>query len=518
VVRLRLALLALALAGAVALAVVLASSSGPEPPATGAAAVVPGDALAYVHVSTDPKRSPVSDALALGPRFPTYPIVAAQMISRLTALVGGGARADFKRDIRPWIGREVALALLNSTGSTAGSELVLDVSRPAAAHAFIARAGAVSDGSYRRTKLYRYRSGSTLAFVGHYLVLGQAASVREAVDASRGVVQSLAASSYYQRAAAGEPADRVIDAYVSSDGVQRLLIPQGGLFAALGALLRQPGLTGATLSVSGSGSTLRVHVHSAFANAGASRAFSPSLGQLLPAGTMLAIDLTEIARAAPRVLDAAASVGIAGQVGPLLTRLGGALHAEGVNISHLESLFSGETSVAIGPTGALIVLTRVENERATSTELANLEIPLSQLFPAPATGSGQVPQFTDRRVDGVTAHQLSLGTGLRLNYAVFRGLLVISTSIDGIAAVAKHLRSLTDEPTYRAAIGNAPSQVTSLVFLDFSQLLDLAERTGLLRGARVHALRPDIGRIRAVGLDSTRGEADSTAELTLEIK
>jgi hypothetical protein len=502
----------------IAAVVVITQGSGAQPPATGAAAVVPADALAYIHVSTDSRRPAVRDARALGPRFPTYPLIAARVISRLTALVGGGAPVDFKRDIRPWLGREVALAFLNSAGSTAGSELVLDVSRRAGARAFLARAGAVPAGSYRGTQLYRYRSGARLAFVKHYLVLGQSASVRDGVDASRGIVGSLATSAVYRSAAAGEPADRVIDAYVSSDGVKRLLTPQGGLFAAAGALIGQPALTGATLSLSASGSAIRLRVHSAFARTSAVSAFSPSLDQLLPAGTILDFDLNAVARTAPRVLAATASIGIAGNVGPLLTRLGGALHAEGVDLGRLESLFSGETSVAVDPRGALIVLTRVKDEQATSTQLANLEVPLSQLFPAPASGSGQVPQFTDRRVDGITAHQLSLGTGLRINYAVFHGLLAISTSLAAIGAVSDHSRALTSEPAYRAALGGAPSQVTSLVFLDFSQLLDLGERTGLLRGARFAALRPDIGQIRAAGLDSTRGEADSTAELTLEIK
>jgi hypothetical protein len=514
----RLVLVSLAVGGMAALAAALTSGSGVEPPATGAAAVVPANALAYVHVSTDAKRSAVKDALALGPRFPSYPLMAAQVIARLSALVGGGAQVDYDRDIRPWLGRELALALLNTSSSTAGSELILDVSRPAVARAFVARAGALPDGTYRGTTLYRYRSGSRLAFVGHYLVLGQGASVRAAIDARTGVVPALASSVDYRSAAAGEPAGRVLDAYVSSDGVQRLLIPQGGLFAALGSLLSQPALTGATLSVSASTSSLSLQVHSAFARAGAPRDFSPSLNQLLPAGTTLALDLTGAPSVAPRVLGAAAAIGIAGQVGPLLARLGGALAGEGVDVGRIESLFSGETSVALGPDGALIVLTRVKNQRSVSAEIANLEVPLSQLFPAPSAGSGQVPQFNDHPIDGVVAHQLSLGTGLQLDYALFRGVLVISTSLDGIGAVAKHARSLTDEPVYRSAVGGAPSQVTSLVFLDFSQLLDLANRTGLLRGARFRALAPDIGRIRAAGLDSTRGEADSTAELTLQIK
>lgn len=499
-------------------AVALTPGSGVQGPATGAAAVVPADVLAYVHVSTDPKRSAVKDALAVGPRFPSYPLLAAHVVARLSALVGGGARVDFDRDIRPWLGREVALALLNTTTSTADSELVVDVSRPTAAHAFVARAGAVGAGSYRGTKLYRYHSGAELAFVSHYLVLGQDAGVRAAVDAASGAAPSLAGSGAYQRAASGEPADRVIDAYVSADGVQRLLIPQGGLLGAAGTLLDQPALTGATLSLSASGDIARLRVHSAFARAGRPRAFAPSLDELLPAGTTLAFDLNDIAGAAPRVLGAAAAVGIAGRIAPLLNRLGGALTAEGVDVGQVESLFARETVVAIDPSGALILLTRVSDQRAVSAEIANLAVPLSQLFPAPASGSGQVSLLSGRSIDGVTAHQLSLGAGVQLNYALFRGLLVISTSLEGIGAVVHHVHSLTGEPGYKAALTDTPSHVTSLVFADFSQLLDLVERTGLLRGGRHLALAPDIGRIRAAGVDSTSGEADSTAELTFQIK
>ena len=501
-----------------ALVLVLTTSAGVEPPATGAATVVPANVLAYVHVSTDSKRSAVRDALAVGPRFPTYPLIAVGVISRLTALIGGGAPVQWDRDIRPWLGREMALALLNTATSNAGSEMVVAVARPAAARAFVMRAGAMADGSYRTTTLYRYRSGATLAFIRHYLVLGQDASVTAAIDAAAGAMPTLASSGDYRSAASGEPADRVLDAYVSSDGVQRLLMPRGGLFAALGTLLAQPALTGAALSLSASGDTAKLYVHSAFARAEPAPGFAPSLDRLLPAGTLLELDVAGARGAAPRVLGAAAQIGIAAQAGPLLRRLGAALAAEGVNIGRVESLFSGETSVAVAPGGALIVLTRVKDTQAASDELANLEVPVTQLFPAPSSGSGQIAQFSEREIDGVTAHELSLGTGVRLDYALFHGLLVISTSLDGIGAVAKHVGSLTTEAGYRTAVSNRPRRVTSLLFLDFSKLLDLAERTEVLRGARFRALSPDIRRISAAGLYSTRGEADSTAELTFEIK
>lgn len=103
---------------------------------------------------------------------------------------------------------------------------------------------------------------------------------------------------------------------------------------------------------------------------------------------------------------------------------------------------------------------------------------LSQLFPAPKQGSGQ---------------------------------------LGGIDAIARHSGSLRNESVYSQTLPGQPRPVTSLVFADFSQLLRLAERTGLVRGATYHALRPDLNRIRAVGLQTARGQEDSTAQITLDI-
>lgn len=534
--RRRLAVPLAVLLAVAAVAVALATSTGEAPPAIGAAAVVPGNALAYLHISTDPARPGVKRALAVAGRLPDYNLFSAEVVSRLTSIASGGSGSvNFAHDVRPWLGKEVALALLDTPTSTAGSLVVLDVRDQAAARTFLQRAGASVSGSYRGVQLYGYRSGTALAFVGHYLVFGQDASVRAAIDVAAGRASSLAANRDYKRAAAGEPADRVLDVYASAAGVQRLLIPQGGLVGALGELLYQPALVGTTISLSGTSEGARMYVHSALnpaiarAGAGQRSTFSPTLADVIPAGSSLMLDVTGLDRIASHVLAAGAAGGVARNLGPLLGRLGAALSSEGVNLQSIESLFSGETALAIGPGSTtpaaggtrspeLIIVTRTPNEGATAAQLANLEVPLSQLFPAPSSGSGQVPEFNQRQVDGVTAHQLSLASGLEFDYAVFHGLVVISTSLSGIGAVATHVHSLVDEKPYQATLGGHPSRVSSLVFLDFTQLLSLAEQTGLFRGARYRALRPDLEKVRAVGLNSTRGEADSTAELFLQIQ
>jgi hypothetical protein len=530
-----LGLAAVVAAGLVAVAVAVSVSSAPGP-ATGAARLVPGDALLYVHVSTDQRRPAVREAIAIARRFPDFPLAELAVLSRLGAILTGasGRQVDFASQVRPWLGREAAFALLNTTTSTAGSLIVLDVGNRARAGAFVAGNGLLAVGRYHRIALMAYRSGTTLGFVGHYLVLGQPASVRAAIDAAQGRVASLASTPSYRQAAADEPGDRVIDAYLSADGVRRVLAPQGGLLGALGVLLYQPALTGTTLAVSPFAGGLRVRVHAAL-DATLARAagppppeFTPTMAGVLPEGTTLLLDVTGLSRVAPRVLGAGAEGGVAGRVGPLLKRLGAALASEGVDVARLTSLFSGETAVAVAPASrtaagvsargpALVIVTRTRHQQATRRLLADLEVPLAQLFPPPRNGPGVAPEFSNVPVAGITAHQLVLEPGLQLDYAVFRGLVVISTSLQAIAGIARHSRALADEPAFAATLADHPSHLTSLVFLDFSQLLGLAELTGLGRSGRIATLRPDLAAIKAIGLTSTRGEADTTAELTLQI-
>jgi hypothetical protein len=139
-----------------------------------------------------------------------------------------------------------------------------------------------------------------------------------------------------------------------------------------------------------------------------------------------------------------------------------------------------------------------------------------QLF-ARASGPGQSPLFNDRQVNGITAHQLSLGAGLQLDYAVFRGLVVVSTSLKGISAVLARTDSPGNETTFRTVVGSHQNGVGSLVFLDFSQLLSLGEQMGLTHSARFGALGSDLEKISAVGLSSVSGKVDTTAELFLQI-
>ena len=415
--------------------------SGTPPPATGAARVVPADVLAYVHLSTDPSRPAVQAARRLADRFPGYPLLYAAVVNRLDGALGGGANVDFDSQVGPWLGKEAALAVLPSTGASAPTLLVLDVSNRARAQAFLSSVGAASAGNYDGVRLLAYPSGSEVALVGHYLVAGPSAGVRAAIDAARGRVPSLAGDDAYERATASEPAGRVLDAYLPAAGVTRLLSARGGVAGAIGLLLDRPGVVGSAISVSAmSGSPptrAQVLVHSvmsARAKPGGST-FTPTLQTVLPTGSTLMLDVRDLRRVAPELLKAGALAGIGANVGPLLDRLGAALTAQGVNVRSVLSVFDGETAVALspGPSPALLIVARVRNQAAAQGELASLEGPLTTLF-APSSGAaaGQVPELADTQVGGTTVHEVQLGPGLQVDYGVFDGLAVVSTSLQAI--------------------------------------------------------------------------------------
>jgi hypothetical protein len=517
-----LAVVVVLVVGVVAVAALASGGSS----ASGAATVVPADALGFVDVSLDPGRPAVGQALTVAGRFPDFGRLTRSVGDRIGAILSGGHGVSLTGDVLPWAGHEAALALLNTTSSTAGSLIVVSVGHAAQAHAFIRREGAVPRGRYRRTTLYAYPSGSELAFVSHYLIVGQDASVRAAVDVSAGGARSLAGSAVYQRAMATEPADRVVGAYASLAGVRRLLSPRGGVIGALGDLVYQPALQGVAIGVAPQAGRVRILIHSALdptlqrINA-AHESFTPTLQRMLPTGTILMLDVHGLNRLAPALMSAGATAGIGGGIGPLLSRLGVALGAEGVNVHQLTSLFSGETAVGIVPNGGsrtLVVVARVAHVASARTELAQLEIPFAQLFSTP--NATKVPVFNDLSAGGVSIRQVALANGLELDYAVFRGTVVISTSSAGVAAVAavaQHARSLAADPGYRSVVSGDPSGVGSLVYMSLPQVVALGSSTDLISGAGFRRLAPDLAAAGDAGLTSWRSTGASSVQITLRL-
>lgn len=524
--RLLAAVLAAVAVVALIAGLALSPAGGDEAPPSGAARLVPSDALIYLHASTDGHRGAVQRALALARHFPSFPRVQEALLPRVS---GSGRPLSYQRDVAPWIGREVGLAVLNSRGRTSGSVVIASVADRRRAKGFAGQVGTSPVTSYRGTAIYIYGRDAS-AFVGSYLVFGARAAVQSAIDSFAGRTPGLAGNPTFRRAMRGMPAGRVVDAYASPAGLRRVLGGRGGPLGIAGVLLDQPGLSGLGMAVTPANGRARIRLHSIrdAARPRGSQAvfapFQPRLADAVPKTAMAYLGLTGLDRAAGRLLSLVAASGPTGaRIQRLLhTRGRQVARRAGVNVGRdVLPLFHNEVALWVAPSIPVpyaTVIAHTDREEDTRVALARLQAPLSQLFTAPEAGPGLAPTFAEKNVGGTKAFSLALSPGVEIDYAVFDGKLVLSSNLEGIRRVKRASGALTDTDAYRTTVGSHPRGVTSLLFLDFSQLLGLGERTGLNASRGYLAVRDDLKRVRALGAVTSGGETESTTELSLQIK
>lgn len=510
-------LLALVVAAVVAF-VALGGDGDDAPPASAAAALVPADALAYLHVSTDGDRAAVGRGLELLRRLGAEEGAGRQLSGLLSAR--DGRPVDFARDVRPWLGDEAALAITRGRGTTAGSLLLLAVADEGKARDFLGRnGGRARSADHRGTAVSTYRSGAVTAFVDGFLAIGQRATVHAAIDLATdaGGASALADADLFRRATADQPDERVLDGYASVDGVRRLLAPQSGLLGLAGAMLDQPGLRAAAIAVTAGSTTARVSARQILDPSGRTAAprFTPTLTRSVPERALAYAGFTSVERALPLLLGVGGVGGVGGDTAGMIREAGRLLADSGVSFARdVLPLFGREVAVAIvdaDGTPAVALLARTPDEGRTRTALRNLEPAIARLF---APRGGEPPAFGDGSVGGVATRRLQAGAGAELHYAVRDGTLAVSTSEAALTAVVRPQGSIVDNPAYKAVIPDSQSELTSIVFFDFSQLLSLFEPLGLTGASGLFA---DLQSVRAVGLTSLSGEAQTTAELTFEI-
>jgi hypothetical protein len=497
--------------------------TAPSPPDTGSAKLIPGDALVWVSLSTDPDRGPVQDAGRRAQGFPGFESARDALLAQLSA---AGRRIDFDKEIRPWLGDEAALALLQPQGDTASSLVVVEVKDEDKALAFVARAGSRATRSvWRGVRILAFGSAAS-AFVDGHLVIGRVDAVQLAIDRAKGIGTTLAEDATYQRAIDGAPDQRIVSAYASRDGVRRLLAPQGGLLGVAGVLLDNVALQGAAVALTPEDPGARLWVHQALDRTARTgkrlEPFDPTLAELAPSRAIAYLGIKGLERAGRPLLALAGFAG--GGLDDVLRRAGADLEKQsGVDLNRdLLSLFDGETAVSITPALPAPILTiqaRTSDEDRTRSALSRLQAPLIELLTPSGTDEGQIPTFDSRDIGGgQKAFVVDVQPGVQLAYAVFDGRLVISTSVDGIRAVRDPKQGLADEDRYQAVLGDRPDQATSVTFLDLSQLLTLGEQTGLDENPDYLRIRDDLAKLRAVGAVTRGGEDDTTAELRFQIR
>ena len=497
------ALAAVAAVAVLALVAGLVCAGGGGAPPDEAARLVPAGALVYVHLSTDRDRAGDARLARFAQALPAVARLRAQIVGAISA------RAfDIERDVRPWLGDELAYAAVSADDSVV---LAAVEDRPKA-EGLIARAGNLSRAEPYLGVRVISAGPTAIAFVGDFLAVGTEPAVHAAIDLEQGDGDRLSDLPAYRHARDGRPDERSLDAYASAAGVREVLGSRAGLLGALGALLDRPGLETVGASLTAEEDGLRAEVRLA---GGAPRdaAFEPLLLERVSEGTAAYLGLRSARRLA-RLLERLGA-------GDSLERLGkGLIREAGIGFERdLLAPLSGELAITVasdatsGDAPVVTLKARTADERRSGAALARLQEPIARRLAV----AGTVPRFEAQPIGGLNAFTLRVTPELAPSYAVADGTVAISTSPAGLEPLRG---TLAASQPFEATVGEVPDKADSLVFLDLRALLALGEQTGLTAIPGLATVRDDLSRVRAAGAVITADDSnpsDTTAELFLEI-
>jgi hypothetical protein len=494
-------------------------------PADEAAALVPADAYAYLHLQSDPESEQAEAMTAIANRLPQLSQVAAEAIA---AAVGRPAALGLLGSVGPWLGDEAALAAVRGRGGEPSPLVLFAVGDASGASSFASRlgGGAGRPVSYRGAELTVYPGGLTTTVEDGFLLLGTPFVVRSAIDAAADG-NALAADSAAEEVRLALPDERLADLYVSDAGVGALLEGMRGTTRQLDTFIDLDATEGVGVSLTAQDDGLGVDVVSLLdpertaVEPGFFAAFpdfSPEAAQALGPGTLALVDFGDPAQTVQGLLDqaSAASPALAGA----FDRLAAQLRRGGVDVEEgLLSQLRGEAAIAFGTQGgrpqATFLAGDVDEEKILPA-VAQLQAPLIEALNPVQTG--QAPTFSEEQIAGVTAQSLRLTPLIDLTYAVKDGTLAVATDPAGVEDALGGGPALAADPAYAAVAPPPGSRISALVFIDIAGLARVAEPQAFARIRSYARFRAEIRRLAAFGLTVRSDEDRLQTSAFLNIK
>ena len=188
-----------------------------------AASIAPADAAFYANIYLRPSTGQQMNLSGLIGRLPGFADEASldEKVDQIVQNLLGETGVDYRSDVKPWLGDQIAIAAWPSGDDLAETQAVViaEVRDRAAAEASVAslvsREGAsFTAESYGGVDLH-VADGSAYAFVGEMLLIGSGAEgLRTAIDVEAGA-DSLADRSEFRAAMSELPADHLASAFVN---------------------------------------------------------------------------------------------------------------------------------------------------------------------------------------------------------------------------------------------------------------------------------------------------------------
>jgi len=444
-----------------------------------AAAMAPANSSFYLNVYLQPSTGQQMNLGGLIGRLPGFADDASldEKVDQVVQNLIGGTGFDYREQIKPWLGNQVALAGWPSADDAATPAVVLiaEVKDPAAAEAaigeLVADEGAsFSSESYQGVELH-VGGGNAYGFVGGMLVVGPTAEGVKAVVDAQGGAGSLADRDDFRSTMAALPADHLASFFVDLGGTAEatnITDQLAGVSTAGAALVAERD----GLRLSGS-APFDVDGAAASARAGFALGGEPSsLVDWMPDDTIAEVVVFGLRNVIEDATAAAGSTPEGEQLTGVLDTVR-ALAAFGFGIdldADVMPLLDREVGIALSgieggmPSGQ--VLLRPEDPDAASEALARIA---EQLV---STGAGERVET----VQGTDVTVLTLPEVGDVAYAISDGIVIIGLGFEDVAAaIEAHAGggTLAAGELYAHAFEVAGERAGNEAYVDVGAVVDL---------------------------------------------
>ena len=354
----------------------------------------------------------------------------------------GGEGVDFEQDVKPALGPETDLFVLN--GADLSNKVFLGANQP-------------TDVTKFHALLAKDKTPPVTEEIDGWQVISDK---RETIDRYKVAKRNgtLDDNSNYKAAIESLPASALATIYVDGPTLSRALATQAKTNTGTGPVpgLGRIGWLAGALSAEEKGFAADLRLKGDELEV---TPFTPELASHVPAEVSLFIDV--------KGLDA--TLDEAKRAPALQKQLGEVQKALGALIDEIIGLFKGETAITVRPVGGknevtlLVTVDDAEKAKATLDRLATLVGAFTQKTPAPVNVAGQDFQ------------KLAIGKSV-VYYGILDGKLVV-TNAEGAITSLVNGPYLADSQAYKdiAEAAGLPDQTTGVLYADVPKLVPLLE-------------------------------------------
>ena len=446
-----------------------------------AAALAPADSAFYVNVYLQPSSGQQMNLGGLIGRLPGFADDASldEKVDQVVQNLLGQTGFDYREQIKPWLGNQIALAGWAADGDVANPTVVViaEIKDRPAAEAALADVSAESGETFAAQAYQgvdlQVSEGTAYGFIGEMLVVGEAVEGVHAVVDVQGGAESLGSRADFRATMAGLPADHLASVFVDltalAEATETTDQMAGATTAGAALVAERDGLR-----LSGSAPFDPDQAATATSRAGFALGSEPSsLAEWMPESTIAEVVVFGLRQVLEDAEAAAASTPEGQELSSTLDTFR-ALAAFGLGVDLDEDilpLLDREVGIAItGFDGALpsgLLLLRPEDPEAAAEALDRLVGGLSSFM-------GSDPGV--EMVAGVEVTTFEVPDVGEVAYAITDGIVIIGFGADDVqASIEAHAdgAALAASDAYVRTFEVAGARAGNEVFVDIGAVVEL---------------------------------------------